>query len=726
MPRSLAQRPIVSLVKGLITEASELTFPDNASIDESNCDLERKGNRRRRLGVAYETSHELSTFTFTGKMGTGTWVNVGGNSALEYLVIKIGAELRFYNKAASPISSGVVNTSLVSGVVYALDMTAHEVAGGAGAAASDFQFTSLNGALIVASPSTDTLYIERDNSDGTFTETVIPFRVRDFEWQGDVEAYTDNLATASVSDERKYDTANVGWSEEKGSAALSTFKAAKSAYPALSLPWYSGKTAAGAFSVTEWEQIFAGSSLAANGHYILDLYSKDRNTASGLTGIPIEIESSRFSTVASFAGRVWYSGMDSSKNGSKVFFSQLVENLPDVGKLHQVADPTSEDQSDLVATDGGHILLPDTHGIKKLYTYQDSVLVFADNGVWQIRGVDGVFKATEYAVNKITSKGVVNPESFVDVEGVPLWWSREGIHTMASDQVSQQAVEQNLSQTTIQSFWEALDKENIASVYDRADRKVFWFTQAVGETNKGKYTEVLVLDLVLQAFYPWTISDYGTPSPYVAGVTYFSGEGADVVSQVVTNNGGEDVVDQLGDDVTVTALTSVAASTGITLIVSDPVANNITMAQFTDKGFKDWGGGDYSSFVDAGYNFMGDLQTKKTQPYLTVYCGLTEEGWSGNETDGYTAIRPSSLLASAYWDFKDVASTKPQQAYRQKRTPFVNTGDLTDYDYEDSVITTRLKLRGRGRSVRLRFESESGKDFNLIGYEELAARNTTF
>ena len=43
-----------SFVKGLITEANQLTFPDNASIDESNFVLNRDGSRTRRLGLDYE------------------------------------------------------------------------------------------------------------------------------------------------------------------------------------------------------------------------------------------------------------------------------------------------------------------------------------------------------------------------------------------------------------------------------------------------------------------------------------------------------------------------------------------------------------------------------------------------------------------------------------------------------------------------------------------------
>ncbi len=43
-----------TFVGGLVTEASPLTFPENASLDESNFVLKRDGSRQRRKGLEYE------------------------------------------------------------------------------------------------------------------------------------------------------------------------------------------------------------------------------------------------------------------------------------------------------------------------------------------------------------------------------------------------------------------------------------------------------------------------------------------------------------------------------------------------------------------------------------------------------------------------------------------------------------------------------------------------
>ena len=62
---------------------------------------------------------------------------------------------------------------------------------------------------------------------------------------------------------------------------------------------------------------------------------------------------------------------------------------------------------------------------------------------------------------------------------------------------------------------------------------------------------------------------------------------------------------------------------------------------------------------------------------------------------------------------------------RLKSMPIVDSNNLLDFDYPESVITTRMKVRGRGRSMRVKFESEQGKDFILLGYSVLGGRNNT-
>lgn len=719
--------------KGFLTEFSELNFPSEASTSELNCSLHKGGNRSKRLGVEYESGYELTGETYAeGTLfGTHSWVNVGGDPNLEYLVVQTGNKLRFFQKGMVPLSSGVVTESLVSTTPYILDLSAHAIPGGLGAGGSHLDCTSINGYLIVASPQIKTLYIWRNPADGVFTVREIPFRIRDFGWFGDPDFRTINVGTSGVTTARIYDTLNCGWVGTYGDAALTTYLSSDTAYPPLTHPWYSGKDSSGNFSLTEWKKVFTGNSVTANGHFIIDLFNPDRDTVSGLTGVttyyngdPIDSPTTRFSAVTSYAGRVFYSGID-----SKVYFSKIVENPIDFGELLQVNDPTSEESPDLLDTDGGWVQIQDAVGIKKLHVFGSSLLVFAENGVWRISGVDGVFRASEYSVYKVTDNGLAIKSSFVSgSSGQPFWWSYVGIHSV---EVTQEGgmVEVNLTKDTIKKYIDEISgdaRSSLVGTYDSLQNRCLWFFSHEGETREGKLNKVLNLDLDLGAFYPWEITDVdASQTPYIVGISFYKGRGSQSVEYTVVDSDLTPVTDSLGNTVVVTRTSGLIQSSSGYLLVRD-TSGSLTFAKFTDAGFKDWGVADYDAYVESSYNFIGDLGRRKTSPYITVFLKQTETGWTGTSETGFSPIRESSLKVSAYWDFKNIPATASQQAYRLKYVPIVDETSLGTFNYPKSVIQSRLKLRGRGRVVKLRFDAEAGKDFNLLGWETFDLRNAGY
>ena len=723
MAQSLSQKAVNNFVKGLVTEAAELTFPEGASVDELNCDLRRDGTRRRRLGVEYETGNVLSSFTLSNseQTATGSWVNVGGNADLEFLVFQKGARLYFYNKGALPYSNQVESNSV--------NLASYQQSGSAGADTAKCQFTSIKGTLVVSSPEINTIAIQY--SSGTFTVTQVNFKVRDFEFQGNTSEYYEEKS--SPSQNRKYDTQNAGWVGTKGAAALSTWSGANSGkHPPLTHPWYAGKDSDGNFDAAEWDRIYGGTTLTGNGHYILDFFTKDRATASGLSGLskPTDAEASRFRCAESFSGRVFYAGIDSAENAGTIVFSKLVETVDDLGICHQQNDPTAEYLSDLLDTDGGVIRIPDAVKIQRLYAYQNSLFVFAENGVWQIAGVDGVFRASSFSVNRVTRVGILQPQTFVEAEGVPFWWSRFGIHTLTTDPVSGQGQEQNLTIPTVQTFWDAIDadaKLKVTAVYDAINKRIYWGYPDKDETVASKLNNFLILDVPLQAFFPWKISDQTSNTDCVVGLAFYSGYGAsEVALDVTSNNGADDVVTSNGNDVVSTQISNTnTGDPAIVLICREGSNNKITFGAFTGITFLDWTNTNYTSFAETGYDFVGDVVVKKNAPYIVTNCRLTETGFTGNETAGYEAIRPSGLKVSAAWDFAENFGTS-QQVYRLKFPVFPDNSDLSDFDYPEDVITSRVKIRGHGRSMRIKYESEQGKDFLLLGWGMVQGRNPRY
>ena len=96
MARQKTSKSYATFSQGLVTEATELTFPENASQDELNMELSIRGNRRRRRGLDYETNHVLSNYNFTAAtvqdeaIANGVWTAVGGCVGLESLDRVVG------------------------------------------------------------------------------------------------------------------------------------------------------------------------------------------------------------------------------------------------------------------------------------------------------------------------------------------------------------------------------------------------------------------------------------------------------------------------------------------------------------------------------------------------------------------------------------------------------------------------------------------------------------
>ena len=204
-----------TFIKGLVTEAGELTFPQDASIDESNCLLERDGSRRRRLAAKLETNNVNSSFTLNSSFvfTTGNWHNAGGVAGLDFLVVQSGITLHFYNTASEPYSSKEES--------FSVNLNDFNFSGSVGPGLAKVEMDTINGNLIVTSEAIEPFYITYYPDTNTITTTQIAPRVRDFEWLGDTLTYASEKQ--DPDNNRKYDTANAGWTGEKGVLALEKY-----------------------------------------------------------------------------------------------------------------------------------------------------------------------------------------------------------------------------------------------------------------------------------------------------------------------------------------------------------------------------------------------------------------------------------------------------------------------------------------------------------------------
>jgi hypothetical protein len=88
---------------------------------------------------------------------------------------------------------------------------------------------------------------------------------------------------------------------------------------------------------------------------------------------------------------------------------------------------------------------------------------------------------------------------------------------------------------------------------------------------------------------------------------------------------------------------------------------------------------------------------------------------AGTLADDLTTDHGAQMTGKWAWtiDTDTGRWTRPQQAIKSNRQRLAVKDRVTD---NHGVLRTRLKVRGKGDCLVVRYESEEGKDFQLLGY----------
>lgn len=756
--RSEATKLYRTAVKGLITEASPLTFPEDASLDEDNCLIFTKGNRTRRLGADYEPGHVLSAFQVPSMAETPiaeySWTSVDNNALINFLCLQVSGVIYFFDLYQEPISGAMKS--------FSVDLTAYPAPGATGIENSPCQMTSGKGYLFIAGEKIQPLSVAYDQTTDTISVEAVTILIRDFEGVDDDLAVDEEPPT--LSNEHHYNLRNQGWVSTTTSAntisvslygkykavpgtppstdPITEYKTAIGVYPGNNKQWFLGKTEVefgayepGDFNPVLLNKVHVGNSRAPRGHYIVNAFNIDRSAVSGIASITSDVKTYGPSSVAFFSGRAWWF----SKNA--VYFSQIMTDRGKVGQCFQEADPTAEDISELIATDGGYIPIPGADEIIRGIEIGNGIMVFARNGVWLISGTDKGFSALEYQVSKVSTIGTDAPLSIVAADSTIYWWSKVGIQqiTQQSGQFGPipgafQSV--NISQDTIDTLFKSVTpdvRRFVKGIFDPSTNTVHWAYKSSNFDPNYGYDKFLNLDLKLGAFYPWSLATGSYP--FICGL-FLTPELNLVSNSETVTASGITVTD--GSAVTVTSsgteLSAKANFLYFVTAINQGSSYRFTFGNFYNDTFVDWEtydsvGAVYSSFVEMGYEILDDAFRKKQIVYLSVFFRQTEENYVDVGGGDYEADKPSSCYLTVKWDWTTSGNTgkwsQKRQVYRHRRVPLVDVLDLT-FNTGTKVVHTKNKIRGTGRALQFRLETnERGKNFDLLGWQASYQGGTT-
>lgn len=834
MPRQAGVAIQNKFIRGYVSDATALSFPEDGCTSATNVIFDSTGRVTRRLGFDTEASYTSDSVTLSAgdAYATFVWEAVSGDGNKSFYVVQQGEVISFYDISSSAEISGNKHSTEIN-------LTTSFLAQDSNRDPADYlcQFASGNGDLFVVNSACNPFYVSYDENDDSFTSTAITLEYRDFtglsDGLDDDERITSTVTAMETGNPNHYyNLLNQGWS---GTDALSQWDTARSDIPsnqdyvalyrasetdafdntrvtakdtgnrlapkghyilevgvddrqaAIEAEGYTfGVTqesnalisssagsiftdfdyntsaafdddltglieldcaTAGAFSVTDVSNAYIGKNFGSGSEKTISrvvlypadtvskgsvgfleddevnctitLYGNNSTPASGSDGTSLgsttltadqttslEISSNDISTayqyvwvyfvpnaadgiivgemrlfsgggsfdrpssVAFYAGRVFYGGINSEGISNNIYFSQIIENESQYGKCYSKNDPTAEDFSDLLPDDGGVIKIPEMGTLKKLYAYQNALICFASNGIWLIQGSSGsIFKADGYQVKKISSIGVDSTYSVVSIKGLPAWWGEDGIYTVQFDPNYDSFSTQSLSDDIIEMFYNAIPLENrkyVKGTYDNIDQIAYWLYNDSSNlgTDVYQYNSILCLDGKSRAFYTWEIS----AGPVVRGIDFIKPA-----------------------DRTADSKLKLLLHRNYTGSAADQ-----TFGEILNDNYLDWENEgtnlDYDSVFITGYKLDGQTQRFFQSNYIFVFLE--------QETN-------ASCYIQNIYDFTQSVGTgkwsTKQQIYNEN---LLNRG--TNF--------RRLKMRGKGRALQLRFESESQKPFTIIGW----------
>lgn len=489
---------------------------------------------------------------------------------------------------------------------------------------------------------------------------------------------------------------NIGsqnWTIEPGAVqnTINTFKNGSGQitgigfYPSNADIWYEYKDSSGTFNPgATFGNVSVGSGQAPQGHFILNAFNQNQTGVSNIPGITSISTVARPKCGTWFQGRVWYSGVDASQQAGgdaayytwteNIYFSQIVQTAADFGSCYSVNDPTDETLNELLPSDGGVIVIQGCGSIYQLFTIQNGILVFAANGVWMIRGNSGLgFTANDYSINKISNVQSISSTSFVNVNGLPMFWNEEGIYFVQPSKEEAPygfggLLVEPMTVGTILTYYNNIPRDSkryVRGDYNPITYIVEWCfrsTQEAGISNRYQFDTILNLNIYNRAFYPYTISSDNVY--YISDVNYITYPSGilDPTFKYFATDGSKLSFAEEKDDVT-----------------------------WLDWFSVDNTGVNYTSYFVSGYNIHGKALRKWNSNYINMFLR--------NDV-------PYAYTIQGLWDFTSTGNAG--------RWSTIQT--VTNYSPNYSMNYRRHKLRGQGMSLQIKVSSVQGQPFDIMGW----------
>ena len=553
--------------------------------------------------------------------------------------------------------------------------------------------------------------------DGYREVSVVTPMVRDTSGIEEPSHPANDLTPATLTNEHFYNLLNQGWdgtyhrvdddtcipwdsSTPDTNLKIYKFKNQHNVYPSNALSWYVLKDANGSYAPAELANCSLGSSLAPRGKMIMNAYLMNRGAVSGVSPIPSSpFSKHRPEDITFFAGRLWYA-LD-----GRVLYSQIIsEDATLADRCYQAADPTSEDVSDPIDTDGGVMNIQQCGKILRLASIGNGLCIFGDKGVVAILpGNARGFTPTSYYQQLVSSVGTVSKRAVISVGDSIYYWSSLGVYRVGFNEAGQLTSE-NISFGTIHTFFKNLAPVSINNCVAKLNsiKNDIHFMYPTKESSPKRLDSVLKYNIINNTWTPRNIPLTELSSPFIVDAVELKVP-IDTKPKAIVECNGETVFSSGGVVEIRKKDEDYVGFDSLSYLVIDGDSMRVTFANCTNIEHKDWTIGDvtgngysYSSYIVTHPIVFSNIYQYKQAPYITTTYKRSEEG----------ELFKSGCFMSARWDWSYSQASYNWDIKQQTYRP-------SQYDEHREFVMSKTRVRGSGKSLQLRFENDGDKDFRL-------------
>ncbi len=413
-----------------------------------------------------------------------------------------------------------------------------------------------------------------------------------------------------------------------------------------------------------WDEVVMSPNFDSNESYCSLSAEPDVGVSALNPGVPISeccTEEARPEVNGVYAGRVWYSGISSDRLGNRVYFSQVLRTDDQIGRMYQEYDPTAEEFSELIKTDGGFVEIPEMGWVRAMKVLKDSLLIFADNGIWSITGGNyEYFSATSYSVSKLTEVGVVAKKSIEEIEDTWVYAANRGIYIISSENRVQ-----NITEEAIHTRYRKIPRERkreIDIIYNPYDKTLHVLHGLEYEQERWRYCSELIINHRIKAWYDYRY------------------KGNVLTHMFLTGNDSEDEY---------------------ALCYLSDIKETNDSYYMSNCNFTDWAltneATDAPAYMLTGPELLGDLSKDKQISDMCVFMETIPE---------------SGCIFRGRWDWACGECSGDFTTEQQVFKPKAPCDDM----YPHQVARADIKVRGHGRAFEIEFSSEPDKPLKLYGW----------